>query len=205
MIDALAASYTAFEGHRRLATGSLFEAARAAKQALARDEHAPILIFHNATSRQAEVDFRGTEEDVLARLPAEEPVPARDTAAPAPDAPRGPGRPKLGVVAREVTLLPRQWEWLNSQPGGASVALRKLVDEARRRHEATDRRRALQEAVDRFLLAMAGNLPHYEEATRAFYAKDQLRFEAATADWPADIRAHVLWLIEASEADYWVQ
>lgn len=104
--------------------------------------------------------------------------------------PRGRGRPKLGVVAREVTLLPRHWEWLNGQPGGASVVLRKLVDAARVAGEDKDRVRRAQEAVDRFMTAMAGNLPGYEEATRALYANDTVRFDAMIASWPADVRRH---------------
>lgn len=203
MIEALANSYTTFSGHRRLATGTLQEAASAAKSAQEANPDAALLVFHNATGRQAELDLRGTTDDVLARLLHETPATiSNETDSPQP---RGPGRPKLGVVAREVTLLPRQWEWLNSQPGGASVALRKLVDEARRKNEAKDRQRAMQETVDRFLLVMAGDLPKYEDALRAFYAKDQMRFENAIVNWPQDVRDHVLWLVDASEADYWVQ
>jgi len=203
MLEALSNSYTVFNGHNRLATGTVRDVAAAARQALNQNTGASILIFHDATSRQVEVDLRGSLENVLARLPAEAPAPtAPDTEVPQS---RGPGRPKLGVVAREVTLLPRQWEWLNAQPGGASVALRKLVDEARRKNEAKGRLRIMQEVVDRFLLVMAGDLPNYEEATRAFYAKNQLRFEAAIANWPADVRDHVHRLIDTADADYWVQ
>lgn len=103
---------------------------------------------------------------------------------------RGRGRPKLGVVAREVTLLPRHWTWLNSQSGGASVALRKLVDAARLAGEGKDRRRDAQEAVYRFATALAGNLPGYEDATRALYADDRARFDELTASWPTDVRHH---------------
>src|ERR1043165_2680260 len=99
-------------------------------------------------------------------------------------APRGRGRPKLGVVAREVTLLPRHWEWLNGQPGGASVALRKLVEEAKRASHGKDRARQSQEAVHRFMYVVAGNLPGFEEASRAFYAGNQERFNAMVESWP---------------------
>ena len=104
--------------------------------------------------------------------------------------PRGPGRPKLGVVAREVTLLPRHWEWLAQQPGGASVAIRKLVEEARRTGEDRDRVRQAQEAAYRFMSAMAGNKPHYEDAIRALFAGEAARFEKLIAEWPADVRDH---------------
>lgn len=210
MIEALAASYTAFEGYRRIKTGSLLDVAHATKQVLDRGATGPVMVFHDATSRQAELDFRGTIDDVVARI-APEPVlvgsagQVMETASDDDVAPRGRGRPKLGVVAREVTLLPRHWDWLNSQPGGASVALRKLVDEARRRNEARDRVRSVQETVDRFLFVMAGDLPGYEDALRAFYAKDQMRFETFVTAWPEDVRNHVHHLIDRSGCEYWLQ
>ena len=105
-------------------------------------------------------------------------------------APRGPGRPKLGVVAREITLLPRHWEWLARQPGGASVALRKLVDEARRANKDKDRVRQAQETAYRFIAAIGENKPHYEEVARALFAGDAGRFETWTTSWPADVRDH---------------
>ena len=108
--------------------------------------------------------------------------------------PRGRGRPKLGVVAREVTLLPRHWDWLNSQPGGASVALRKLVEEARRASGDRDRIRAAQESAYHFMSAMAGNLPGFEEAARALFAYDRRGFGDLIAAWPEDVRDHVIKL-----------
>ena len=104
--------------------------------------------------------------------------------------PRGPGRPKLGVVAREITLLPRHWDWLNTQPGGASVALRKLVEQARHASEGKDRIRQSQEATYRFMVAMAGDRPGFEEATRALFAGDSDRFDREIASWPIDVRDH---------------
>src|SRR6202011_5661244 len=111
---------------------------------------------------------------------------------------RGPGRPKLGVIAREVTLLLRHWEWLAEQSGGASVALRRLVDEARRANKDKDRIRHAQEAAYRFIAAMAENKPHYEEVARALFAADSKRFEAGTASWPADVRDHARRLAAAA-------
>ena len=178
----------AFEGDRCIATGELRDVARAAKQMLDRRKDASILVFDGTTGGPIDLDFRGTVDDVMARLPdMAPPGTAEDTAAPAP---RGPGRPKLGVVAREVTLLPRHWEWLAQQSGGASVALRRLVEEARRANRDKDRVRHAQEAAYRFIAAMAGNKPHYEEVARALFAGDAERFEAWTAFWPADVRDH---------------
>ncbi|AHX15244.1 hypothetical protein CH75_20025 [Dyella jiangningensis] len=173
----------AFDGHRRIASGSLAKVALAAKHAVDRGAGGPVLIFDNGTGRQVDVDFRGSDAEVVARLPATE-------GAEAPVA-RGPGRPKLGVVAREVTLLPRHWDWLSEQSGGASATLRRLVEEARRANDGRDRHRQAGEVLDRFMLAMAGDLPLYEEATRAFWRKERERFSELTDTWPADVREHV--------------
>jgi hypothetical protein len=183
------ATYIAFDGDRCLASGDLRSVVRAARQTLDRRKEASILIFDGVTSAPVEIDFRGPIADVLARLPEAAATPATtEDAAKSP--PRGPGRPKLGVVAREVTLLPRHWEWLAQQSGGASVALRKLVDEARRANKDKDRIRQAQEAAYRFIAAMAGNKPHVEDVARALFAGDAVQFEAWTASWPADVRDH---------------
>jgi hypothetical protein len=189
------ATYLAFWGDRCIAAGDLRAVARAAKQTLDRHQEAAVLVFDGG-SGPVDIDFRGSVDDVLARLPQ---IPAESVAedAVAP-APRGPGRPKLGVVAREVTLLPRHWEWLAQRPGGASVALRRLVDEARRANKDKDRIRGAQEAAYRFIAAMGENKPHYEEVARALFAGDAARFEAWTASWPADVRDHARRLAAAA-------
>jgi hypothetical protein len=181
-------NYIAFEGDRCIASGGERDVVSAAKATLDRRKDASVQIFDGLTGGPVEIDFRGSIDDVLARLPetAGRPPPTEDAVA----TPRGPGRPKLGVVAREVTLLPRHWEWLARQPGGASVALRRLVDEARRTGEDGDRIRQAQEAAYRFMSAVAGNKPHYEDAIRALFADDAARFEKLIADWPADLRKH---------------
>lgn len=183
---------TAFRGTTRIASGALAQVALEAKAALDADESAPILIFDDATSELIEVDFRGVPEDVLKRL---NPPPSGEACAGASgqaagEARRGPGRPKLGVVAREVTLLPRHWDWLNRQPGGASVALRKLVEEARRGDGGKDRVRQSQEAAYRFMAAMAGNEAGFEEAARALFAFNEERFHQLVEAWPPDIGDH---------------
>ncbi len=179
MSEMLEGRYTAFAGMRRLGAGELAAVALVVKGAVERGERAPVIVFDDATGEQFELDVRGTAEEVLGRLPAAPEPPALSS---------GPGRPKLGVVAREVTLLPRHWEWLNRQPGGASVALRKLVEQARREHAEEDRVRQAQEAAYRVLSALAGDLPGFEEAVRALYTRQRERFDELTAGWPEDVR-----------------
>jgi hypothetical protein len=183
-------SFTVFEGHRRLISATLREVALAVKRRGQPD--APIVIFNDATGRSLDLDLRGSDDEIVARLPA--PAPASPAPDVQPTEPRGRGRPKLGVVAREVTLLPRHWEWLGAQPGGASVALRKLVDDARRASGDRDRSRAARDAAYHFMSAMAGNLANFEEASRALFAHDRRRFAGLIADWPTDIRDHVVRL-----------
>jgi hypothetical protein len=183
---------TAFEGSRRIANGELAEVALAAKAAIDRGTTEPVLIFDDGTAKLIEVDFRGSADDVRQRLrqPAKSEAAASATADTAPEGFKRPGRPKLGVIGREVTLLPRHWDWLNGQPGGASVALRKLVDEARRANEDTDRKRKSRDTAYRFMAAMAGDRPGFEEASRALFAGDAERFQALIDAWPADVRDH---------------
>jgi hypothetical protein len=175
---------TAFDGARRLAAGRLRTVAPAVAAATRAGAAGPLLVFEDATGRVVDIDLRGSDAEIVGRLPA---PPALATPN---EAPRGRGRPKLGVVAREVTLLPRHWDWLSAQPGGASVALRRLVDAARKTGDGDRRRRSAQEAAYRFMSAMAGDLAHYEEAARALFADDAARFAELTAGWPADIRDH---------------
>ncbi|MGA9332867.1 MAG: DUF2239 family protein [Rudaea sp.] len=182
--------FIAFDRHRQLARGSLSEVARAAKHALDGDANGSPLIFGARDSRRVEVDLRGTLSQVLARI--------GKPAASEKSLPAGPGRPKLGVVAREVTLLPRHWDWLGRQPGGASAAMRRLVEQARRGNDGRARMHQAMEAVERFMLDLAGDLPGYEEASRAFYRRDSKRFATITKKWPADVRAHARELAEAA-------
>jgi len=184
---------TAFQGHRRIAAGSIPDVAGKAKAAINGDASAAVLIFDDHTSDPIEVDFRGTVKDVLRRL--NESTAAADATR---NSPRGPGRPKLGVIAREVTLLPRHWDWLGSQPGGASVALRKLVEDARRVNGNRDKVRRAQEVTYKFMSAMCGDLPGFEEAARALFAGDPERFNSHTASWPVDLRDHTRKLAEAA-------
>jgi len=190
--------WIAFEGPRLLASGAPSDVASRVKQAFDEDPHAAVLVFDAGSSERIELSWHGSLQDVLRQLP---PI-AQEIAEPAPEpvAPRGRGRPKLGVVAREVTLLPRHWEWLNAQPGGASVALRKLVEEARRVHAGRDLARQSRESAYRFMSAMGSNLENFEEASRALFAGDRARFASLLRPWPAAIREHLLGLAAASFA-----
>ncbi|CAH0355664.1 DUF2239 family protein [Aquabacterium sp. CECT 9606] len=183
---------TAFVGHRLLATGSLPEVALAVKAA--GDTVDSILVFKDATGALVDLDLRGSEQDILRRLEPAPSAPPFGADEAATVEPRGRGRPRLGVVAREVTLLPRHWEWLNAQRGGASVALRKLVEEARRALPDQERKRQSQEAAYRAMSALAGDLPNFEEASRALFADDAARLADLAQAWPDDIRRYVLRL-----------
>lgn len=196
---------TAFDGHTRIASGHLRDVAAAVRTHLDAAPAACVLVFDDASANQVELDLRGSVDDVLARL---EPVAGRGpdadgaaTAVADPDAaalpaPRGPGRPRLGVVAREVTLLPRHWEWLASQPGGASVTLRKLVEQARKENADADRARIARDTAYRFMISAGGDLPEFVEVSRALYAGDAARFDELTAAWPADVRDYARSLAE---------
>lgn len=183
---------TAFEESRRIAAGPLREVALKVKAVADQGRQKTILVFDDLSSELVELDLRGSDADVLGRLQTSGLAQGGDIPdTPEPkDTPRGPGRPRLGVIAREVTLLPRHWEWLGSQPGGASVALRKLVEEARRTHEGKDRVRRAQESAYRFMSAIASSLPGFEEASRALFAGDSARFDEQTRAWPTDLRSH---------------
>ena len=177
--------FSAFAGDRLIASGALSAVALMARQALSRPDGPMILVFDDATGEQVDLDLRGTSGDVEKRYGK----PESPVAESVPSAPR-PGRPRLGVVAREVTLLPVHWQWLSGQPGGASVTLRKLVEEARRVNAAKDRIRSAREAAYKFMMAISGNAPGFEEAIRALFAGDRARFEQFTETWPVDLRDH---------------
>ena len=189
------ATWIAFAGTLRIHSGMPTEVTRAAKLAVDEGEQG-VLVFDDA-SRVVDIDYRGAPENVIARLGLVD-----DTSTPSngngkgedsspyleSPAPRGRGRPRLGVVAREVTLLPRHWDWLATQPGGASAAVRRLVDSARQSSVDKDRIRTAKESAYRFISAMAGNEQGFEEATRALFAGDETRFAAMSDSWPRDVR-----------------
>jgi hypothetical protein len=173
--------YTAFVDERVVASGSLEELLPKLKAIFDRDRSTLFLIFDNETGEQVDFDLRGTVEEVLARNGQNPPQ-------------TGPGRPRLGVVSREITLLPRHWEWLGLQPNGASAAIRRLIDEARKREPAKMRRQQAAHATERFLFAMAGNYPGYEEASRALFQGDSMQFAELISAWPKDVRDYAIRL-----------
>jgi uncharacterized protein len=183
-------SCTAFDQARLVASGAYLDVALALKSYARAQPDALVLIFDDATGGQLDFDLRGSDEEIAARL--QQRFPSSEKNAPQASA---PGRPKLGVVAREVTLLPRHWEWLAEQPGGASAALRRLVEEARRGQPSGKARlRSLQERTYRFMSAIAGDFPNFEEASRALFANDMPRFRELIAGWAKDVREHLIRL-----------
>lgn len=170
-------TYAAFVGDKLIAFGDLRAVILRVKERADRGKAEGVLLFADETGRQLDVDLEGSPEEVLARAIPEPP-------------PAGRGRPKLGVTSREVTLLPRHWEWLERQPHGISATLRRLVDEARKREPDEELKRHAREAAHRFMTTMAGDRPGYEEALRALYARDREGFERRIKRWPADVREH---------------
>lgn len=192
-------SFTSFDRHRRIASGSLQLNVMAVKQAMASGSLGPLLTFCDQTGQVVDIDLRESDAEMLARLGLDKPsLPeggAEQIDPNSPTATRSRGRPKLGVVAREVTLLPRHWDWLAAQPGGASVTLRKLIDEARKTNEERDTQRRAIERAYHFMSAMAGDMADFEEASRALFAKDMTKLHQHTDAWPADIRNYLWQLV----------
>lgn len=190
---------TAFAGTSQIATGSPQAVATTLWEWQQSGDERLLLIFDDETARPVEFELQGTLEDVLARVGKRLPLGAASEVEQAePAQTRGRGRPKLGVVPREVTLLPRHWDWLGEQPGGASATLRRLVETARKTEAPRLRKRRAQEAADRFMGSIAGDRAGYEAATRALYANDRAAFESALQDWPEDVRVYADKLAEGA-------
>jgi hypothetical protein len=175
-------TFAAFAGDKLIAAGALEAVLSKVKHKLDKGDVEQLLIFDEQNGRQVDFDFSGTLDEVLERELPQPPA-------------AGPGRPKLGVVSREVSLLPAHWTWLEEQPNGISAALRRLVDEASKRDPDKQRARKAREATGRFMTALAGDRPHFEEAMRALYAGDRKLLSELTGRWPKDIRAHIARLL----------
>jgi len=170
---------TAFEGVHCIASGDLASVTEAVRQAASQVKTATVLVFDNQTGDQVDLNLR--DEIAPDRTTPSEPQPS-------PTGQRGAGRPRLGVVAREVTLLPRHWEWLSEQRGGASATLRRLIEQARKDNANAAERQQARESLYRFMTAIAGNAAGYEEALRALFGGNIDGFQNATESWPVDIR-----------------
>lgn len=188
-----ALTFTAFNGDELIARGALLDVALKLKDRLTKNRGMSFFVFDDRTCKTVEVDLRGTKDDLRNRL--------RDTEDNKESPSPGPGRPKLGVICREISLLPRHWDWLNLQPGGASSALRRLVEDAKKRNSPQDRIRMAQEVTYRFMHTMGGNLAGYEEALRSLYSRDRQKFKEHTATWPRDVRKHTWKIAESVFAD----
>src|SRR3954465_9165399 len=181
--------FISFAGHKLVASGTREEMLRATKRFIDRTGD-QVLIFEDASGRQVDFDFRGSVADVIDR--------AKESVKP------GPGRPKLGVISREVSLLPRHWDWLESQPNGASAAIRKLIDHARHSETGIERGRHVRNAIGRFLWSMAGNFSNFEEVARALDAREGSRLDALMASWPKDVRSYVFERVKlAAQLEGW--
>ncbi len=170
--------YLAFAGAKLVAEGEVSEVLPTIKLRFDRSPSDTVFVFDVTTGRQTDFDLRGTLEDALARVHVGEH--------------RGPGRPRLGVKSREVALLPRHWAWLEEQPSGISAAMRRLVEDAMKKAPGPERARRIRAALSNVLTALAGDRPHYEEATRALFKNDVERFEQLVARWPGDLRDYAV-------------
>ncbi|MBC7539648.1 MAG: DUF2239 family protein [Bacteriovorax sp.] len=180
-------TYTAFDGHKLFGQGDLSEIVIKIKKQLGKSDNASIIIFSDNTGKVFDFNFQGTLSDVKKRLDMY-------IQTEVPEVNAGAGRPKLGVISREISLLPQHWEWLATQPGGSSSTLRKLVDEAKKKTSGGPSIKQTQEIVHRFASAMAGDFEGFEEALRALYRKDKGLFHAQMKNWPEDIRDYIIEL-----------
>ncbi len=190
-------TYVVFVGTRLAACGDLVTVLEKTKRLVDQEaegkklEQDAILLFEEQTGEQVDFDMRGSLDEVLSRIPEH---PLRNKSEPTPT--RGPGRPKLGIVCREVCLLPQHWEWLAEQPGGPSAVLRRLVYEAAQREPNEQQARKGRDATERIMAAIAGNLPGYEEASRALWNGQADRFEQLVRNWPGDIGQYLVRTIQ---------
>jgi len=183
----------AFSGEKCVAEGNPEQVVTYLKSLIEKQPESQLLVLNAVTSRIIELDFRDSPATILANQfrPAEEAAVAPASIGNSVEVQkRGRGRPKLGVVSREVTLMPRHWDWLSNQTGGASVALRRLVEQARHSNEGKDKRRAAQNSAYRFMTVLAGDAPGYEEAIRSLYADDMQGLLKNIASWPPDVAIH---------------
>ncbi|MCH7331632.1 DUF2239 family protein [Acinetobacter modestus] len=170
-------TYTAFLNEQCLASGLLADVAIAIQQH-ANQSNSTILIFNDQTGRQIDLDLSGSEQNIQQRYAEPEMV-------------KKVGRPKLGVISREITLQQKHWDWLDQQSSSASAVIRKLIDKELNDPNSESNRMLAKQATDRFMSAMLGNMPNYEEATRALYQGDREVFLDLIRDYPKDIKEYL--------------
>lgn len=178
-------TYTAFDGSKIISQGTLAHIALSLKQKTREQKTATLLVFSDLTGRQIDIDLSGTDKQVLDRLKVYSPQELQ--------ANTGAGRPKLGVMPREISLLPNHWEWLLNQDGGSSAVIRNLIDE-KMKSRSKDKVKSAQETTYKFLSAIAGDLPNFEEAIRFLYRKDKKKFSELISSWPKDIIKYSMML-----------
>jgi len=190
-----ASKILAFSAQKLIAEGAFGEVLQLVKNHIKQNDTGNILFFNGSDGRQIDIDLQsGAGESgngskaAAAESGSNQAIPTKK--------PRG--RPKLGVVGREVTLLPRHWQWLDKQRGGASARLRRLIDQERKATAGDDMIRESQDSANRFMYAMAGDIAGFEEAVRALYARDKAGFDQETAAWPVDIRDRARGFAEAA-------
>lgn len=169
-------TYTAFVGNTRLITDSLLNVALAIKNQ--QHDSAPILIFEDQTGKQIDVNITGSESDIQQRYAELETV-------------KKVGRPKLGVISREITLQQKHWDWLDLQNSSASAVIRKLIDQELNNAQSESNIMMTKQTTDRFMSAMLGNMPNYEEATRALYQGNKEGFLELIQDYPNDLKEYL--------------
>lgn len=170
----IANRYTAFRGDTRIITDSLFNVALA----LQKQSEMNVLVFNDQTGQQIDLDLSGSEDDLKQRYTEVEYV-------------KKVGRPKLGVISREITLQQKHWNWLDQQSSSASAVIRKLIDKELNDPSSESNIMLAKQAIDHFMLAMLGNMPNYEEATRALYQGNKSHFLALIHNYPKDLKVYL--------------
>ena len=202
MNASLISQITAFEVEKIFCSGPKIEVILAMKNELSKSPNKRFLCFEDTSGQQIDFDISGTKEEIIQRLSthtitAPEPISADENKA----IDKKLGRPKLGVVPKEVTLLPRHWLWLGAQSGGASATIRRLVEQASKANSGENKRKKCQESAYRFLSAVAGNYPNYEEVLRAIFRDDEKMISNLTSEWPKDIVTYAQKLFSNSQTN----
>tara|TARA_B100001013_G_scaffold338302_1_gene259147 strand:+ start:260 stop:835 length:576 start_codon:yes stop_codon:yes gene_type:complete len=170
----MSSTYIAIHNKSLIAQGELPAVIREAQRQFPEAE--PCL-YKLDNGKRVDIDWRGDAEEVIKRLPAALVPPAEKR-----------GRPKLGVISKEVTLLPEHWEWLSVQRGGASTTLRRLIDSAMSSMTPAQERRIKQDQLYSMMRVFEDEAG-FEAASRALYRLDEAAFSQAIGNWPEALQA----------------